>query len=279
MSICADDVQALKEPFSINWKDEGLSKVICVNDEQKLNTQLPIEVTDEGIAICSNEEQQLNALLPIKVTEDGITTCSFSNCISICVNDEQLEKEQDSIFFTEEGIIMSFNKLHPSNALCPIIVKDEGDSNIIFFNDVHSSKTWSSIIVIDDGIVICVNDWFRLNNLLGILLILPEITSELTPLNIKLPKDVTDEGIDICCNARHPLKASPLIVVTEEGIDIAVNALHWSNAFASIEFTEDGSSNVTWVNEEHAQNAPHPMTCTEEGIIICFNEIQYEKVL
>ena len=50
--------------------DDGI--VICVNDEQALKAEFPIEVTDDGIVTCVNDEQALKAEVPIEVTDDGI---------------------------------------------------------------------------------------------------------------------------------------------------------------------------------------------------------------
>ena len=62
-----------------------------------------------------------------------------------------------------------------------------------------------------------------------------------------------DDGIVICVNDEHPLKASLLIEVTEEEIVICVNEEHPEKALSPIDFTEEGI--VICVNDEHLLKA------------------------
>ena len=66
------------------------------------------------------------------------------------------------------------------------------------------------------------------------------------------PIDVTEDGIDIWVNDEHELKAYCPIDVTEDGIDICVSAEHEPKAYCPICWSEEGSSNVTFLSEEHA---------------------------
>ena len=57
------------------------------------------------------------------------------------------------------------------------------------------------------------------------------------------------EGIVICVNDEHPLKAESPIEVKDEGI-----------------------SNMICVNDEHPEKAEFPIEVTDEGIVICVND-------
>ena len=74
--------------------------------------------------------------------------------------------------------------------------------------------------------MICINDEHSENNLSGIYLIFPVISSVLIPLKILFPNEVTEEGMAICVNDEHPEKAQSPILVTEERIVICVNDEH-----------------------------------------------------
>ena len=54
----------------------------------------------------------------------------------------------------------------------------------------------------------------------------PSILRDIISLKIRLPKEVTEEGIVISDNRGHSLKIQSPIFVTEEGIVICVNDEH-----------------------------------------------------
>ena len=105
--------------------------MICVNDEQLLNMSFAIV----GILpLINNVFIPLKTLFPIDVTEEGI---------SICVNDEHLEKEQSPICFTEEGIVTCVNDEQPEKAQYPIEFTEGGI--VICINDVQLLKVYLKI--------------------------------------------------------------------------------------------------------------------------------------
>lgn len=70
---------------------------------------------------------------------------------------------------------------------------------------------------------------------LGIVWILPMISSFLTPKKVLYLINGADEGIDINDNELHPLNAFDSIDVVEGGSIIVFNDEHSSNALSAIE--------------------------------------------
>ena len=83
------------------------------------------------------------------------------------------------------------------------------------------------------------------------------------------------DGIMICINDEHSLKAESPIKVTEEGISIRVNDEHSLKAEPPIKVTEEGIA--ICVNDEHLLKAKYPIEVTEEGIAICVNDEHSKK--
>ena len=132
----------------------------------------------------------------------------------------------------------------------PISVTDEG--RVISVNDVQLLNDDWRIFVNDDGSsnVICFN-------------LLPNAFS---------PIISTDEGIVICFNKSHELKAFPPIIVTDEGIAICFNDMHPKKAKFPISFTDEGI--VTCDKEMHLQKQQFWMITMDDGMFISFNNEQ-----
>ena len=152
--------------------EEGSSYIICDNDEHSEKTPFSIEVIWDGIFISVNDEQYLNANLFINVTELGID--NFFNdlqsknadfliefrlewFIFILVNDMHLQNVNLLIDDIKCGISIRINDLHDAKALLPM--NDKFEYSFISFNETHSSKALSLIISIDEGIIIFTKEW------------------------------------------------------------------------------------------------------------------------
>ena len=61
ISICFNDLHSMKVSGSILVTEEGVSNVICSNDEHLEKVPDPISVTEEGINICVNDEHPMKA--------------------------------------------------------------------------------------------------------------------------------------------------------------------------------------------------------------------------
>ena len=80
IEICVNEEHSPNEN-PIDVTDDGVSKVICTNDEHPVKAESPIEVTDERIEISVNCEHPERAKNPIDVIDDGFV---------ICLNDEHI---------------------------------------------------------------------------------------------------------------------------------------------------------------------------------------------
>lgn len=100
-----------------------------------------------------------------------------------------------SINITEDGINTLLNEEHFWNAFSPIVLTDEGID--ILHREEQPWNAFSPMEVIEEEIIISVKDVQLENILFGIVWIVPVISRVLTPSNVFLPNDVTDEGIDI----------------------------------------------------------------------------------
>lgn len=89
--------------------------------------------------------------------------------------------------------------------------------------------------------------------------------------------DDTEEGIDISFREVHPWKAYESIIFTEFGIDICTN--DWQ--LKKIWFPNDsicvGYSKITFSKDKQFENTYSFIFLTEEGIEICFKDIQEEN--
>lgn len=123
------DIHSLKAINPIDFKEDGLSKVTWLRDEQYSNAKSPIFVAEIGIAICSNNEHWEKELFPIEVKQEG-------NVISF--NNEHSENAFSFTDVTEEGSETCFKDEHLLKVYFPIAVNEDGFSNKTCSNDVHS---------------------------------------------------------------------------------------------------------------------------------------------
>ena len=68
-----------------------------------------------------------------------------------------------------------------------------------------------------------------------------------------------------------------MLQMMEQAIELKICILQ--NNFFPIDFNEDGISNSIFANAVHPKKALFPILVTEEGIVICVNDLQYEKAL
>ena len=156
------------------------------------------------------------------------------------------------IFCINEGIVISFNDEHPSNADESIIVNEFVLRNT-FVKDEHPSNADDPIVVQESVFIfILVNDKQFLNEFLGICIISPLIVNSFTPRktlfsivriddgivisvnkvhpsNVDSSKDAKEDGISIFFKFEHPLKIEFWIVWIDCGNDISVKDVQPSN--------------------------------------------------
>lgn len=272
-TILSSVVQSLKEMFGM-----ALIVPVIVNDLHPSKALEPIVVTEEGIDILESDVQPSKEKSPIFCTVSGI---------SILVNVVQFLNE---LFGSTSMLPSIVNDWHPSNALFPIAVTDEGIDTST--KDVHPSKDESPIVCTVPGITILLNAVHPLKELAGITFIVPKSASDITPSNALLPIVVTVDGIDILFNDLHPSNDDSPIFDTVDGITIDINVVQSLNRLLGISamFPEISSwvipSNAllpTWVigvvrdisfNDEHPSNTESPIAVTVGGITILFNVLQ-----
>lgn len=95
--------------------------------------------------------------------------------------------------------------------------------------------------------------------------------------NTSAHTSVTEEGIVICSNAKHPLKASDSIFVIEGGIAISFNAKHSPKAFDPIFVIVEGR--VTFIKDLQLKKVFSLISFMGEEIEICIRDEQSEKAL
>lgn len=137
----------------------------------------------------------------------------------IFVNLEQLLKEYSPIIVTDEGITISCKFENLFNDILLIVVTFDVITNLTIYDFMLSS------IELDES-------WFgsHSNSLI------------LHPLNILLPNDLTDEGIETFLNDRQLEKEEDPIEVTDSGINNSFKFEHPEKEFCPILVIEEENS-------------------------------------
>lgn len=161
-------------------------------------------------------------------------------------NDEQPLKSDSGIDVIEEGISISINEQHLSNAPLSKLVTEGGKAKLV--NDEQSWKANSGILPIEEG-----NENVTFDNAVHL-------------LKMYLPIDVIEEGISISFKEEHPSKTPFPSFFTDEGIVTFFNEVHLLNANCSIDVIDEGIS--TSVNELQPSNEYSEIVCKENGISI-----------
>lgn len=235
-----NEAQFLKAPFGI------LVIVPCIdNEEQLMNELYPMLFKDWGRLIELNELQPLNDSLPI-----------FSNVEGNEILDkfEQFSKELLPIFTTSCWIFTLDKFEHPFKAEFPITTVVSGKS--IWLKDVQFSNALSPIVWTFWGIFI--DD------------------KELQSCKKELGNSVISCGKVIEDNELHPLQTPSPNDSTFDGKSIWVKFEHFSNANSSIFWTDCGIDKLD--KPLQPLKAETPIEIIEEGIWICWIELQFRNV-
>lgn len=118
------------------------------NEEQLKNAFFSIVWIEEGNLISFKAEHWEKSDEVIEVNDEGYSKITF-------FIDLQFWKIVFPRFVTDEGIVISSNETHWSNARSSIVFKEE--DNDTFFNDVHPLNACLPIVSIFEGIAISVN--------------------------------------------------------------------------------------------------------------------------
>ena len=185
--------------------------------------------------------------------------------IEILINDWHLLKAYDPISVTDDGIVICVIDEHPDND--PIVLINDG---IITFLLFEIAKRRVSKVSLLESVL-----WRRNLSSENLTLSSPQRVTVISFILKQLAKKVgsildTEDGIVICDNDEHSLKALIPISVTDDGIVICVNDEHSDKTEKSSTVSDEGI--VICFNDEHCPKAFGPIDVTEEGIIILVNE-------
>lgn len=180
--------------------------------------------------------------------EEGIVTW---------LKEEQFPKAEDSIFVTEEGIVICFSIWQPSKAQIPIAFNDDGNSNSV--NAEQSLNEYLPIFLTDWGIDIVVND-VHFSNVCSLISCIFTVSGNLISRSNEQPRNEYDSSD---CN--------------DDGIVISVSNEHDRNADVPIDVIHDGI--YIFANDEQPSKARAPIFVMKLGIDICLIWLHSKKEL